>query len=121
MNFVKYLIFFVGTLIISTLLTYIGSWWLIIVGPMLFAFFLKIPYGKSFLAGAISIMLFWTSLMVMRSEVSGGQITEKIALLLPLHGSRTALCLVTLLVGGLIGGLAGLNGSYWRRSFDLTR
>ncbi len=121
MNIIKYLIFIIGTLVVSALLTYIGPWWLIFVGPLLFAFFFKISYGKSFLVGAFSIMLFWAIMLFIRSDVFVGSITEKIALLLPLGGSRVALSLVTLVVGGVIGGLAGLNGRSWRRSFGLTQ
>jgi len=120
MTRLKYLIFIGGSLLLSLLLTYVGQWWLIIVGPMVLGFFLKIPHWHAFLSGALSISLFWGFFLAFRLNTTGSQIMEKIAFLLPLGGSRSGLIVVTLLIGGFLGGLAGLNGSYWRRSMGLT-
>lgn len=119
-NVMKYLIFLVISFFLSLLFTYIGPWWLIIIAPLALGFFLKLPRMHAFLMGGSSIILFWAVLFVIRVNVTGTAILERIAYLLPVNGSKGGLIFLTLLIGGLLGGLASLNGAFWRKSMGLN-
>ncbi|MCB0603924.1 MAG: hypothetical protein KDC25_03575 [Saprospiraceae bacterium] len=121
MKFTKYLIFLLGAILIAFLCAYIGPWWLIVLGPIIFGFILKLSHTESFMLGALSLLLFWGGLFAYEAGSTGGLIFEKIAYLLPLKGSKSALIIVSLAIIGILGGLAGLNGSYWKRSMQLSK
>ena len=121
MKFTKYLIFILGSILIAFLCAYLGHWWLIVFGPIVFGFSLKLSHTESFMLGALSLCLFWGGLFAYEAGSTGGLIFEKIAFLIPLNGSKTTLITVSLTIISILGGLAGLNGSYLKRSMQLNK
>ena len=115
----KYLIYIAISFVLTLLFTYVGPWWLIIIAPLLLGFFLKLTRMHAFLMGGASIILFWSALFIVRLNATGSAILERIAYLLPVNGSKFGLIFITLLIGGLLGGIASLNGAYWRKSMGL--
>ena len=57
--FFKFLAFFAITFVLTSLFTYVGPWWLIIIAPLLLGFFFKITQFHAFLMGAFSIIIYW--------------------------------------------------------------
>ena len=111
----RQLVFLVFSIILSALLSYIGSWWLVIIGPFLAAFILKSPAGEAFGLGFASIFLLWSIIGGIFLIKGHGDIATRMAMLLPMGGSRVLLISVTVLLGGLLGGLAALNAAQWRK------
>jgi hypothetical protein len=91
-------------------------WWGIAVAAALVSVLLPLRPGKAFLAGFIAIFLLWGILAWGIDSANGSILSQRIALILPLGGSSTLLILVTALVGGLVGGIAALSGSYLKRA-----
>jgi hypothetical protein len=89
-------------------------WWSIAL--VAFAVTLLIPQtvGSGFLSGFIGIFLLWCLLAFWIDAKNNSILSHKIAELFPLGGSSVLLILVTALVGGLVGGFAGMAGSSLR-------
>jgi hypothetical protein len=117
--FYKFLAFFAITFVLSSIFTYVGPWWLIIIAPLLLGFFFKITQFHAFLMGGFSIIIYWGFLFILLAVKTGDSIIERVAFLLPLQGSKPGLIILTLLIGGVLGGLAALNGAFWRKSMLL--
>lgn len=115
----KYIVFLIITVLLSALFTLVGPWWLIIIAPMILGFFFKLNMIQSFFIGSASIIIFWGLIFVLSSS-SGTLIYERVAYLLPINGSKVGLILITLMIGGLLGGIAALNGTFWRNSMKLN-
>lgn len=115
----KQIVFILISIILSAVLTWLSPWYMIIVGPLLMGFLLKTRLFESFILGFLSIVFFWGTLISFYSLESNSDIFVRIAYLLPLNGSRTGIILTSLFIGGLLGGLAGLNGAFWRKSMKL--
>ena len=118
-NVLKYLFYLGITFFLTLLFTYVGPWWLIIITPLILGFFLKLSTWHSFFMGAGSIIVFWAVLYIIRINTTGVAIMERMAYLLPVNGSKAGLIILTLLIGGILGGLASLNGAFWRKSMGL--
>jgi hypothetical protein len=70
--------------------------------------------GKAFLAGFLGLFILWFVLTLWVDSANGGVLSGKIALLLPLGGSKWALIIITALIAGLIAGFAAMSGSFLR-------
>lgn len=87
-------------------------WWSFAITAFIVAYIMKLPPGKSFLAGFIGIALLWAIQASILDAGNNHLLSGKVALLLPFNGSGTALLLTTAIIGGLVSGLAALTGSY---------
>lgn len=74
-----------------------------------------------FLAGFVGLGLSWLVPAAWLSFQNNGLLAHRVAQLLPLGGSVPALLLVTTLIIGLTGGLAGLAGAWLRAAFAPAR
>ena len=107
MRFFQQVIFI---LIVSTILSIWLPWWSIAIAGFLGG---VIFYsGKNFLAGFIAIVTLW-AVMIGWTEWNGASdLTSRVAQIFSLN--KSLLIVVTLLIGGIGGGLAALTGSYIR-------
>ena len=74
-----------------------------------------------FLAGFVGLGLSWLVPAAWLAFQNNGLLAHRVAQLLPLGGSVPVLVLVTTLVIGLAGGLAGLAGRWVREAFVPAR
>lgn len=111
---------FIIALLLSALLAFAESlffsWWSIAVACLLVAVFIHQKPWKAFLSAFLGLFLLWGILALIIDINNEHLLSAKIASLLPLGGSSILLVLVTALVGGLVGGFAGLTGSYLRKA-----
>ncbi len=99
------------TAALSFILQLFLPWW--IIAPVAFffgCFFIQNPL-PSFLSGFLAVFLLWTIYAFILSSSNENILATKVANLLPLKGSVTALLLVTGVIGGLVGGFAALSGN----------
>ncbi len=87
-------------------------WWSFAIAAFLVALILKQSPSKSFLAGFVGIALLWLVQAMILDAGNDHLLSHKVALLLPFGGSGIALLITTGLIGGLVGGMAALTGSY---------
>jgi hypothetical protein len=92
------------------------QWWMIAVAAFLVLFFYTLPAGMSFLAGFLGIAVLWTVHAIMPDMANQHILSQRMAVLFHLPSSGTFI-VVTVLVGSLLGGLAGWSGSLIRGSF----
>lgn len=91
-------------------------WWGFVVATFLIATVLPQVPTKAFGAGFIGMLLAWGILAWWIDWQNASLLAKQVASIFPLQGSAAALLLITAVLGGLLGGLAGLTGSYLRLS-----
>jgi hypothetical protein len=103
-------------LILSLVAQFFLPWW--IIAPVAFglAFWKAFTARKAFTTGFVGIALGWLGYSLFIHLRTEGILTERIAHVLPLHNSLL-LILMTVLMGGLVGGMAALAGYYCRNAF----
>jgi hypothetical protein len=104
----KFLIQLVAILIAAALLEILLPWWSIAIGAAFGGYFFRSK--ANFLAGFLAIALLWLIKAMWLETQSASSLTESIASILMIK-SKTALFLVTALLGGLVGGFASLTAS----------
>jgi hypothetical protein len=111
---------FIISVLLTGLLAFAGGlylpWWSLALAAFIVALLVHQRAGKAFLAGFTGVFLLWAVLAWVINNANDGQLAKKIAELLPLGGNTTLLILLTALVGGLIGGLGAITGSFFRSS-----
>jgi hypothetical protein len=89
-------------------------WWSIAIVAFGVTALLSPSPRWGFIAGFGGIFLLWTLLAAWIDVRNKSILSQKIASLFPLGGSSVLLILVTALVGGLVGGFAGMAGGSLR-------
>ena len=104
--------------ILTALLAVVGGlyfpWWIIAAAAFISVLLIPMRSSKAFLAGFLGIFILWVLLATWIDVKNNGVLAAKVAQIFPLGGSAFLLILVTALVGGLVGGVAALCGSYLR-------
>ena len=115
-----YIKFFIVTLL-SALLTYaIGlygklPWWSFVPANFLLSIAIVQKPLRAFFSGALGVGLLWLCLTLMIDQQNNHLLSTKVATILPLKGSYTALIAITFFIGFLLGGLSSLAGSFIRK------
>lgn len=115
------LFLFLLILVLATVVQLFLPWWVITPLCLGLAFFSSASAGQSFGAGFLGIGLGWLGLAGWLNMLNNGLLAHRVAQLLPLGGSSVALILVTAVVGGLVGGLAALAGTWTRQALRMPR
>jgi hypothetical protein len=103
-----FLLIFVLAFIAQLLL----PWWVITPLCFMLAAWRGLSGGRSFLAGFLGIGLGWLVMANWLSLRNDGLLAHRVAQLLPLGGQGWLLVLATAVIGGLVGGLAALAGTW---------
>jgi hypothetical protein len=111
---------FIVSLIVTALLSFacclfLPPWSIAIAAFAVAALIPQKPI-KSFLCGFAALFLLWGGLSFWISNNNGHAFAHKISLLILKMDNPYLLILATALIGGLIGGMAALTGSYLRQS-----
>ncbi|MBX2894308.1 MAG: hypothetical protein KF763_02615 [Cyclobacteriaceae bacterium] len=102
----KFIIQLVATMLICLVLQLFLPWWSIAIGAAGVAYVAGNKSLHSFMAGFAAIALLWVGYALIIDLKTNSILTEKINQLLPLNSF-----ILTMLVGGLVGGFAALTGS----------
>jgi hypothetical protein len=90
-------------------------WWSVALAAFAACALIQTAPWKSFLAGFLGVFLLWGILASWIDSKNNHILSQKIAQIFPLGGSYVLLILLTAFVGALVGGFAGLTGSYIRK------
>ena len=113
---------FLMSTILSALLAYAiciyGNipWWSFVISNFIIAIAIDQKPLKAFISGALGVGLLWLTLALMIDQQNGHLLSTKVANILPLKGSTSALIAITAFVGFILGGLSSLSGSYVRKA-----
>lgn len=110
---------FIVVVLLTALLGYAAplyfSWWSFAVTSFIIVLFIHQKAFAAFIATFSGLFLLWAIMAMMIDNANNHLLSQKISLILPLHGSSTLLIFVTALIGGLVSGFAGLTGSLARK------
>lgn len=99
-------------LILGFFMELVLPWWSIAVAA--FAGGLFLHTRMNFLAGFLGIGVLWLGKALITDLSSPSDLADRVAVLFMLH-SKFLLLLVTLLLGGVVGGFASMTGGALRR------
>lgn len=109
---------FLSAFILTVLLSYAGClffpWWIIAITSFIVAVSIHQKPGWAFLTGFAGLFLLWGIQALFIDTQNGHLLATKVAAVLPLGGSAMLLILVTAFVGGIVGGMGALTGSFIR-------
>ncbi|HUY00767.1 MAG TPA: hypothetical protein VMV49_14495 [Candidatus Deferrimicrobium sp.] len=101
--------------ILGFLLELTGLWYLMLLAGGVAGFFIKKPAPLSFLVGFCGIAIVWFCFFVYFMTI--GPLSEFLVLITSILGflesSPGILILITIIIGGILGGLGAWNGTYF--------
>ena len=109
---------FLAATILTMLLVFIAglyfSWWSLAIASFLVALLVHQRAGKAFVAGFTAVFVLWIILMIWIDYKNEGNVSKKVATLLPLGGNSLVLMIVSALIGALVAGLGAMTASFLR-------
>lgn len=90
-------------------------WWSIALAGAVPGFLIHGHRGRSFLAGFVGALLLWTGTAIVLMLMTGSDLGDKFALLLPIPLNGIGLAFVSGIIGGLVAGFGGFTGDSLRR------
>ncbi|SKC16005.1 hypothetical protein [Dyadobacter psychrophilus] len=103
-------------ILVTALLQLFGPWWVVAIVPFLVFLIRHTSASNAFWTGFALITVLWMAYGFYLHFVSDGAMSDRIAGIFSLPNG-VVLLLVSALIGGLTGGLAGLSGQLVRRIF----
>jgi hypothetical protein len=111
----KFLLAFILSILLSYLTGYFNlPWWSIAPVCLLVSALVHQKPTAAFFTHFLAVFVLWAGLAYFLSHLNSHVLAQKMSYVLPLKGNLYVLFLVTGLVGGSVGGLAGLTGSFLR-------
>ena len=102
--------------LISLLAQFVLPWWSLAIVAFLTCFWRSPSPGKAFLYGFVGVALVWFGYALLIHVRTGGIFTGRMSELLFKANNSSILLIVTAVLGGLVGGLAGLSGFFARQA-----
>jgi len=90
-------------------------WWTIAVAAFLVSALIPQKPGWAFFSGFLALFLLWGGMALGIDLANDSILSTRVAGILPLGGSSTALIVVTALIGALVGGGGSLTAAYLRK------
>jgi hypothetical protein len=103
-------------MLLSALAQFVLPWWSIAIVAFGVCFWRSTRGGQAFLSGFLGIAAVWLLYALLIHLRTEGAFTERMGLLLFKSESAALPLLVTVILGGLVGGLSGLTGFLIRRA-----
>jgi hypothetical protein len=95
---------------------YFFDWWVIALAAFTGCYLQAKSGGEAFRKSFAGIGVLWLFITLYYHLATDGILSTKIASILPLNGNANLLVVITVLVGGLVGGSAGVSGYLVRDS-----
>lgn len=102
----KFFIQVITTSIACFILQTFLPWWTMAVGAFAVSYLMGNKGWIAFLAGFVGVAFLWVGMAIYIDSLTQSVLTEKINRLLPVNAF-----VITLLIGGLVGGFASLTGA----------
>ena len=101
---------FIATLVLAVVFSFFLPWWSAMLAAFITAVLFSLKHAAVFFTPFLAVFVFWAGYSFLLANGNDFILAKKIAVLLPLGGSPSLLILVTGIVGGLAGGVAGIFG-----------
>ena len=93
------------------------EWWTVAIAAFIGGAIFGTSSGKTFAKGMVAVIILWLLMTLYYHFSTQGILSNKIAQILPVGGNVGVLILVTVLIGGLVGGLGAMSGFLVRNLF----
>lgn len=107
---------FIVSILLTALLSFVCClylpWWSIAIAAFVVTAFIHQRAGKAFLTGFLGVFFLWATLAWYISSRNEHILAHKVSVLIIQTDNVSLLILVTALIGGIVGGLGALTGSY---------
>ena len=97
---------------------YFFDWWVIALAAFTGCYLQAKSSSEAFRKSFVAISLLWLLIILYYHIATDGILSGKIASILPLNGNTTLLIIISVLIGGLVGGSAGVSGYLVRDSVN---
>lgn len=111
----KFFISIILTALLSFAACIYFPWWSIAVAAFVVSAVIHQKSGLSFLTGFIALLLLWGGLSWWISNNNEHILAHKVSLLIFKTDSPNLLILATAFIGGIVGGLGALTGSFVKK------
>jgi len=102
--------------VLSAIAQFFMPWWVIAPIAFIICFWQSSTAGKAFIEGTAGIILVWAAYAgFLNFQNEGGLAARMGELLFKVPNNAGVLLTITPLIGGLVGGIAGLTGFYLRQ------
>lgn len=109
------------SILILILLSFIAEhffvWWSIAIVSFFVGLLSNLSPGKAFLAGFLGIAIFWLIMVLCKDIPNNHILSQRMAMVFKLP-NYFLFILVTVVIGGLVGGFAAWSGGLGRRMFN---
>ena len=103
--------------VLAFILGYFFDWWTVAIAAFISGFFFGTLNGETFAKGMVAVSMLWLLMVLYHHFSTKGILSNKIAQILPVGGNVGILIIVTVLIGGLVGGLGAMSGFLVRNLF----
>lgn len=100
----------ISIFLFSAIAEWFLPWWMVAVVAFIVAFVITLKPGKAFLAGFAGVAICWLTAALVRDVPNDHILSTRMAALFHLPG-YTLFIVVTIFIGGLVGGLAAWAGA----------
>ena len=112
----RFLLAILSVILLAAVVAPFCPWWIIAVVSFLVMLVIGLKPGLSFLAGFTGIAVYWFVLILMKDMPNEHILSERMSKLFQLPNYEIFI-VVTVFIGGLVGGLAALSAACIRRAF----
>lgn len=114
--------FFISSLILTIivltfLMGYFFEWWTVAIAAFIGGAIFGKSSGETFARGMVAIIILWLLMVCYHHFSTQGILSNKIAQILPVGGNVGILIVVTVLIGGIVGGWGAMSGFLVRNLF----
>jgi len=110
----KFSVSFLLTAVLSFIAGLYFPWWSIAIAAFIVALLVNQKAGMAFVSAFFAMLLLWSGLAWWINVNNENILSLKIAELLGIGNNTFLLVLITGIIGGLVGGLAAMSGSFLR-------
>ena len=107
----------VTVIILVFVMGYLFEWWTVAIASFIGGAILGKSSGETFAKGMVAVIIVWLLMVCYYHFSTQGILSNKIAQILPVGGNAAVLIVVTVLIGGIVGGWAAMSGFLVRNLF----
>jgi len=101
--------------ILNTIVQYfLNDWWLIAITSFFAVFAFNIS-KKTFIVGFVGIILSWLAMILFIEIPTNFIVSKTMSNLFPLYGNALLFYIITLFIGGIVGGLSAICANMVRK------
>jgi uncharacterized membrane protein len=107
----------VTIVVLTFLMGYFFEWWTVAIAAFIGGAIFGKSSGETFARGMVAVIILWLLMVCYHHFSTQGILSNKIAQILPVGGNVGILIVITVLIGGIVGGWGAMSGFLVRNLF----